>query len=102
MERSPTVLEVVVRKGSPFIEVYLKAMAPINCYDVREYSVRRDTERTIIVPVLRNSQPGKDCGLEEAIYEDKVADLDPTQESAYEIEVLGYRGWHSYNLNRPE
>lgn len=95
-------LEVVVRKGTPFIEVYLRAQAAVDCYDVREYSVRREAERTVIIPVMRNSRPGKSCDPSESSYEDKVADLDPNQESAYQIDVLGYRGWHTYNLNRPE
>jgi len=100
-ERSPEVLDIVVRMGDPFIEVYLKAAGPLECFDIREYSVKRQEDKTIIIPILRRSKPLTPCEPTRKTFEDKVADLDPNLDSAYLLEVLGFRGWHKRELVRP-
>lgn len=100
-ERSPKVLDVIVRMGDPFIEVYLSASGPLNCYDIREYIVERQQDKTKIIPILRRSAPQTPCEPILQSFEDKVADLDPNLESAYLLEVLGFRGWHKREIAKP-
>jgi hypothetical protein len=100
-EISPHIQEVVVRQGDPFIEVYLKAEAALNCYDVREYDVERHDSKTRIIPRLRRSKPGEPCEQKMESFEDKMADLDPNLESAYSLEILGFMGWISKEFPKP-
>jgi hypothetical protein len=100
-EVSPKILDVIVRKGDPFIEVYIKALGQLSCYDEREYEVTRQYNKTIIVPRLKRSRPGTPCELRLEEFEDKIADLDPNLESAYSLEVLGYTGWYRKELPKP-
>ncbi len=100
-ERSPDIQDVIVRMGDPFIEVYLKASGGLNCFDIREYTVERLQDKTVIIPVLRRSKPLTPCEPIRKNFEDKVADLDPNLDSAYLLEVLGFKGWHRRELARP-
>jgi hypothetical protein len=98
---SPQVVDIIVRRGNPFIEVYLKGQGYLKCYDSREYHVERSEDKTIIVPVLKRSKPGEPCEPLFEEFEDKVADLDPNLASAYSLEVLGYKGWYRKDFPRP-
>jgi len=99
-EVSPQIQEIIVRKGDPFIEVYIKALGYLSCYDTREYAVTREDSKTIIVPRLKRSRPGEKCEFILEEFEDKIADLDPNLDSAYSLEVLGYKGWYKKELPR--
>lgn len=100
-EVSPQILDVIVRRGDPFIEIYIQGLAYRACYDIHEYDVERTATKTVIIPRLKRSKPGEPCEqiLEE--FEDKVADLDPNLDSAYSLEILGYKGWYKKVLPRP-
>jgi hypothetical protein len=98
-EISPLILDIEFKKGAPFIEVFVEGQGPINCYDVREYEVRKDTSTTQIVPRLRRSKPEQLCVPVTASFRDKVADLDPSLNASYSVEVLGFQGWHKRHLN---
>ncbi|MEO5667736.1 MAG: hypothetical protein ABIR96_06750 [Bdellovibrionota bacterium] len=100
-EVSPQILDIVVRRGDPFIEVYLKGMGYLKCYDVHEYDVERGDSKTVIIPRLKRSKPSEPCEQTLGEFEDKVADLDPNLDSAYSLEVLGYKGWYKKELPRP-
>jgi hypothetical protein len=100
-EVSPQILDIIVRKGDPFIEVYIKGQAFLKCYDIHEYDVERTPTKTIIIPRLKRSKPSEPCEQVFADFEDKVADLDPNLDSAYSLEVLGYKGWYTKELPRP-
>jgi hypothetical protein len=100
-EMSPHIIDIIVRRGDPFIEVYIKGMGYLRCYDRHEYDVERSDTKTIIIPRLRRSKPGETCEAALEEFEDKVADLDPNLDSAYSLEVLGYTGWYKRELPRP-
>jgi hypothetical protein len=92
-EVSPVVLEVEVKKGDPFLEVFIKGSGDIGCNDKREYQVQREIVETIIVPRLERSRPEAPCKPRIEEFRDKVADLDPNSEASNLIKVLGYNGW---------
>ena len=100
-EVSPQILDVIVRRGDPFIEIYIKGQAFLKCYDIHEYDVERTPTKTIIIPRLKRSKPSEPCEQIVEDFEDKVADLDPNLDSAYSLEVLGYKGWYTKDLPRP-
>jgi len=92
-EVSPLIEEVLVKQGEPFVEVFLRGLGHLNCYDVREFQVEKTERGTQIVPRLRRLNPSKPCMLGLKEFYDKAADLDPANPSTQNIEVLGYRGW---------
>jgi len=100
-EVSPQIIEIIVRRGDPFIEVYLKGQGFLKCYDIHEYDVERSETKTVIIPRLKRSNPSEPCEQHLEEFEDKVADLDPNLDSAYSLEVLGYKGWYKKELPRP-
>lgn len=100
-EISPHIHDIIIRKDGPFIEVYIHALGALDCYDMREYEVTRLSSQTIIVPRLKRSRPGSECDSKLQEFEDKVADLDPSLDSAYSLEILGYLGWHKKELLKP-
>jgi len=100
-EVSPQILDIIVRRGDPFIEIYIRGLAFLKCYDIHEYDVERRDTKTVIVPRLKRSKPSEPCEQVLTEFEDKVADLDPNLDSAYSLEVLGYKGWYKKELPRP-
>lgn len=92
-EVSPLIEEVVVKKGDPFVEVFIRAVGHLNCYDVREFQIEKTASATLIVPRLRRLNPSKGCVLGLKEFYDKAADLDPANPATQHIQVLGYRGW---------
>jgi hypothetical protein len=100
-EVSPQILDVIVRRGDPFIEIYIRGQGFLKCYDIHEYDVERSATKTVIIPRLKRSRPSEPCEQTLEDFEDKVADLDPNLESAYSLEVLGYKGWYKKELPRP-
>lgn len=100
-EVSPQIIEIIARRGDPFIEVYIKGQGFLKCYDIHEYDVERSDTKTVIIPRLKRSKPSEPCEQQLQEFEDKVADLDPNLDSAYSLEVLGYKGWYKKELPRP-
>lgn len=99
-EISPLVNDVEIKKGDPFIEVFVSGTAHTDCYDVREYVVEKTDAKTLIVPRFRRSNSEKACRVGLRDFRDKAADLDPANLASYQIEVLGFRGWVKSRLAR--
>ncbi len=97
-EISPLIESVEIKKGNPFVEIFVKGYGHLDCYDVREFQVERTSHSTQIIPRLRRMNPSKPCKLGIKSFYDKAADLDPSSPSTEIIEVLGYRGWLRRNL----
>lgn len=99
-EVSPLIDAVEVKKGDPYLEVFITGHGHLDCYDVREFVVDRKADVTEIIPRLRRSSPDKPCKVKLQSFRDKAADLDPYARASYNIQVLGFRGWHPLSVPR--
>ncbi len=99
-EISPLIQDIEIKKGDPFIEVFIVGAGNLDCYDVREFAVEKMPNSTHIIPRLRRLNPLKPCKIGLKTFRDKAADLDPANPSSYQIEVLSYKGWQKRSLPR--
>jgi hypothetical protein len=93
MEVAPTILDLELKKGDPFWELFIVAVGDLGCYDKREYEISRETSETLVIPRLQRSRPESTCKPRKDSFRDKVADLDPNSTSSQKIRVLSYNGW---------
>ena len=98
IEESPIIQDVEIIKGNPFIEVFISGNNETSCFDVHEYAVEKTDKVTKIVPRFRRSWAEKPCDGKMHYFREKAADLDPISPASYEVQVLGYHGWHSRSL----
>lgn len=99
-EVSPLLQDVEIKKGEPFIEVFIEGWGHLDCFTVREFLVEKKAQSTQIIPRLRRVDTASKCKLGLKMFRDKAADLDPNNPASYEIEVLGYKGWEKRSLPR--
>lgn len=98
-EVSPLVEDIEIKKGDPYLEVFIGGLGHLDCYDVREFVVEKMSGETRIIPRLRRSDSHKPCKLGLKRFKDKAADLDPHSPASEQIAVLGFSGWHKRHLN---
>lgn len=99
-EVSPLVEDIEIKKGDPYLEVFIGGLGHLDCYDVREFSVEKVEGETRIVPRLRRSDAHKPCKLGLKRFKDKAADLDPQNPASLKIAVLGFSGWHRREIDK--
>jgi len=92
-EVSPLIEDIELKRGDPFIEVFITGSGHIDCYDSREYVVEKLERKIRIIARLRRLPTSKRCKLGVKTFKDKAADLDPQSPASYEVEVLGFKGW---------
>ena len=100
IEKSPIIDEVEVLLGDPFVEVYIKGRAEMECYPEREYHVEKRDGETRIIPRFRTSDINKKCESKLVEFREKAADLDAQSSSSAKIKVLGYMGWIEKIFNK--
>jgi hypothetical protein len=104
-ELAPVVTDVVVKKGDPFVEVFITGYVNEDfCFEKKEYAVEGDANETRIIVRFRKSSGGPACKGGRKFFSDKAADLDPNSPAAKIVKVLGYYGWQEARLseNVPE
>ena len=97
-EIAPIIENVEIKKGDPFIEVFITGTGHLDCYDSREYQVEVGTTSTRIIPRLKRTNALRSCKKDLKSFRDKAADLDPYNPASQEVEVLGFRGIHRKRL----
>jgi len=94
LEIAPIVTKVIVKKGDPFIEVFLQGeIAEGDCFDKKEYLVETKKDYTQVLARFRKNNPDAECKAKASTFTDKVADLDPANPASQIVKVLGFYGW---------
>lgn len=94
LEVAPVISQVVIKKGDPFIEVFINGDVPEgDCYDKKEFIVEALKDETQVIARFRRLNPEQPCRSKIKSFSEKVADLDPNNPASKVVQVLGYYGW---------
>jgi hypothetical protein len=101
-ERSPAIEKVELVYNVPFVEVYVWTWVDDSCYQVPKVEVViAPGDITRLVPRLQKKDFNRNCPkVSTGFRRLKIADLDPSLDSSYRVQVLGYYGWHEKYLER--
>ncbi|NCN27225.1 hypothetical protein GW915_06575 [bacterium] len=99
LERPPHLQSVEMVYNVPYIEVFATGRTPLDCFNKKQIDISIEQDTTYIVPRFIFIANGEPCSNTEAIFSrEKIADLDPSNPASYKVAVLGFEGWHYYNL----
>ncbi len=101
-EFSPIVEDIQVNRNEHFLEVFVEGWAAMDCFEARDYAVQKLVDRTRIVPRFRKRMPEKKCSKELKKFREKAADLDLSNPASYNLEVLGFHGWHAKKITEEQ
>jgi hypothetical protein len=100
-EISPLIEEISFVTSPTTLEVFIDAWAYTDCYDKQENIVNLKKEFTEIIPRRIRTHPNDSCRNKYTKFHEKVAELDINDPRSKDIRILGFRGWHHRNFERP-
>lgn len=99
MERSPYIKEIQMKYNVPYIEVFASGHALLDCFNKKQVDIKIEESLTYIIPRYVFAANGEPCSSANTEFKhEKLADLDPSNPASYRVAVLGFSGWHYYNL----